>query len=43
MTLDELRTLLRDNSVEYIIKSHDKAVAQIHVLVDREETNVTTD
>ena len=43
MTLNQLRTLLRDNNVEYIIKSHDETVAQIHVLVDREETNVTTD
>jgi len=40
MTLKQLRTLLRENGVEYYIKKDRGTVAKIHVLLDEEETNV---
>lgn len=42
MTLNQLRTLLRENGVEYYIKKDRGTVAKIHVLLDKEETDVTT-
>jgi hypothetical protein len=42
MTLKQLRTLLRENGVEYYIKKDRGTVAKIHVLLDKEETDVTT-
>jgi hypothetical protein len=43
MTLNQLRTLLRENGVEYTVKRSDSAVAIIHVLLDKEEEiNVTS-
>lgn len=43
MTLKQLRTLLRENGVEYYIKKDRGTIAKIHVLLDKEETDVTTD
>lgn len=42
MTLNQLRTLLRENGVEYYIKKDRGTVAKIHVLLDKEDTDVTT-
>ena len=42
MTLNQLRTLLRENGIEYYIKKDRGTVAKIHVLLDKEETDVTT-
>lgn len=42
MTLNQLRTLLRENGVEYYIKKDRGTIAKIHVLLDKEEKNVTT-
>ena len=43
MTLKQLRTLLRENGVEYYIKKDRGTIAKIHVLLDKEETDVVTD
>ena len=43
MTLKQLRTLLRENGIEYYIKKDRGTIAKIHVLLDKEETDVTTD
>jgi hypothetical protein len=43
MTLKQLRTLLRENGVEYYIKKDRGSIAKIHVLLDKEETDVVTD
>ncbi len=43
MTLKQLRTLLRENGVEYYIKKDLGSIAKIHVLLDKEETDVVTD
>ena len=43
MTLKQLRTLLWENGVEYYIKKDRGTIAKIHVLLDKEETDVATD
>ena len=42
MTISQLRKILRENGVEYYIRKDRGTVAKIHVLLDKEETDVTT-